>query len=420
MKKAFFILVLLFPATTLIAQQQKKTPVYFQFASQQNRAKMYKKLVDTTIRLSLADPLADSTEGEWNEAFWAMELVVYKNDFSKQKLTQAWKQAPELSEDFQNNLIEASYALYPTEFKQGVTNLLHATSSIPIFIRCAEYLLRADAATAAIIQPLIQTKFGDTINTGLTILQNRIASPKQTKPLPPLKDLFDKNFLKDQTVIYSFQRKNRDYPGLVIIRKADGKFIKNKDGIIFHVPQLARAITNYPFYITNGNTPQGILRFTGFAVSGNYAIGPTANLQLSLPYEAKAAIFFNDSSLEHTLWQKEMYASLLPVSWKNNEALYESFYAGAMGRSAIIMHGTTVNPAYYKGQLYYPQTPSLGCLCSYEEWGNNGLRIKSYQQQIVDALDDAEINNGYVVVINLNNDKKAVSIDEVKKYAPNP
>ena len=115
-----------------------------------------------------------------------------------------------------------------------------------------------------------------------------------------------------------------------------------------------------------------------------------------------------------------MYASLLPESWKNNEAVYESFYAGAMGRSAIIMHGTTVNPAYYKGQPYYPQTPSLGCLCSYEEWDNNGLRIKSYQQQIVDALDNAETNTGYVVVINLNNDKKAVSIDEVKKYAPNP
>ena len=86
MKKVLVILILLFPAAVLMAQPPKKAPFYFQFASQQNRAKMYKKLVDTTIRLSLADPLADSTEGEWNEAFWAMELVIYKKRFQQTEI----------------------------------------------------------------------------------------------------------------------------------------------------------------------------------------------------------------------------------------------------------------------------------------------------------------------------------------------
>jgi hypothetical protein len=115
-------------------------------------------------------------------------------------------------------------------------------------------------------------------------------------------------------------------------------------------------------------------------------------------------------------WDKEMYAFLLPESWKNYEGIYESFYAGANGRSAIIMHGTTVDPVYYKGKSYYPQTPSLGCLCSYEEWNAKGIRVTSNQQQIDDALDSFDASNGYVVVIELNNLKKPVTIDEIKPF----
>jgi hypothetical protein len=215
-------------------------------------------------------------------------------------------------------------------------------------------------------------------------------------------------------VIYSLQRKNRDYAGLVVIRKPDGGFVRNEDGSIFHVPQLARSITNYPFYITNGNTPQGILRWSGFAVSRVGQIGPTPNLQMWLPYEAKPAVYFgNDTISENTPWNKNMYTVLLPDSWKNYDDIYESFYAGSLGRSAIIMHGTTIDPEYYKGQPFYPQTPSLGCLCSYEEWNDDGIRVKSDQQEIVDALDLTGTDSGYVVVVELNDAGKPVSIDEI-------
>ena len=135
-----------------------------------------------------------------------------------------------------------------------------------------------------------------------------------------------------------------------------------------------------------------------------------------LPYEASPSVFLVDSSLANVSWRKEMYASLLPASWKNYNGIYETFFAGKIGRSAIIMHGTTVDPAYYKGKSYYPQTPSLGCLCSYEEWDTKGFRVKSNQQQIDDALGTFNANNGYVVVIELNNKKKPIRINEVKKF----
>ena len=402
---------------------QTKDTIFFPFASKASRTQQYKNLVDTTIYQYLSEPLNDDNEGAWNEAFWSMELIVYKNDYSKQKLTVAWSKANKLSEYFQKNLLEVTYALYPAVFNTQATALMKSTTSVPVFIRCAEYILRTDASEKikSAIQSLITTKFKGIAHPGLDILQTRVTTWNKPIELPSLKDIFSKNFLGNQTIIYSLQRKSRAYAGLVVIRKPDGSFVKNTDSSIFHTAQLARAVTNYPFYISNGNTPQGIFRFTGFEVSKLAFIGPTPNIQMGMPFEMKPSVFFGDSGLVNTTWQKEMYASLLPASWKNYDGMYESFYAGTMGRYDIIMHGTAVNPEFYKGQTYYPQTPSLGCLCSYEEWDKNGMRIKSNQQQIDDALDSIGSSNGYVVVIELNDEKKAVSIDEVKKYlAPIP
>lgn len=132
-----------------------------------------------------------------------------------------------------------------------------------------------------------------------------------------------------------------------------------------------------------------------------------------MPYEAELATFFIDSTKENQQWKKEIYSSLLPSSWKEYDGIYESFYAGAMGRSVIIMHGTTINPQYYTNQSYYPQTPSLGCLCSYEEWSKDGKLIESNQQAIVEALKSIGGKNGYVIVINMDNQKKLLAVKKL-------
>jgi hypothetical protein len=288
------------------------------------------------------------------------------------------------------------------------------TKSVGIFLRCAEYVLRADPVNGkAIVASLINQKFPADNSIGMQILKSRIAA-KRSQPLPPLNDIFDTSFLPGQTVIYSLQRSNRDYAGILIIRKPDGTFVKDAAGNYFHTTQLARAITGYPFYITNGNTPQGILRFSGFDVSRLLYIGPTTNLQMQLPYEATPDAFFADSSYADTSWSSALYASLLPLTWRNYAGIYESFYAGAIGRSAVIMHGTTIDPEFYKKETYYPQTPSLGCLCSYEEWNDSGYRTSSNQQQIVDVLNSIGSSKGYVVVIDIDEKKKNVTIDEIQ------
>lgn len=414
MKRYFFRVVLFILPVSSFAQPPVNDSVYSKVTTRQAKAQRYSYLLDTTIRMYLQDPLNEENEGEWNDALWGIELLQYKDDFTKQKLAIAWSRAAQLSDYFQKNLLETTYSLYKTEFKTQALQLMRQTKSVSIFIRCAEYVLRADPVNGkATVTSLMQAKFANNKSVGLQILQSRMTT-KKAQPLPPLEDIFDSSFLTGQTVIYSLQRSNRDYAGLVIIRKPDGTFLKDIAGNYFHTSQLARAITNYPFYITNGNTPQGILRFSGFDVSRLLYIGPTPNLQLQLPYETSAAAFFADSTLSDTLWSKDLYTSLLPYTWKGYNGIYETYYAGSMGRSAIIMHGTTIDPEFYKAESYYPQTPSLGCLCSYEEWDESGYRINSNQQQIKNALDSIGSSNGYVVVIDIDNKQQPVEIGEIQ------
>lgn len=414
MKYCLLISASLIFSISLFAQQEIPDTVYSKVTTAQAKEARYRYLLDTTIRQYLQDTLNDDNEGEWNDALWGLELLQYKDDFTKQKLAIAWSKAAQLSDYFQKNLLETTYSLYKKEFKPQVLQFMRQTKSVTIFIRCAEYVMRADSVNGkAVVASLIKQKFPNDTSIGMQILKSRIAT-KTLQPLPPLKDILDSNFLHGQTVIYSLQRNNRDYAGLVIIRKPDGSFLKDSAGNYFHTAQLARAITNYPFYITNGNTPQGILRFSGFDVSRLLYIGPTQNLQLQLPYEDTPDVFFADSSYADTTWGSALYASLLPPTWKNYAGIYESFYAGEIGRTAVIMHGTTIDPEFYKSQTYYPQTPSLGCLCSYEEWSDSGYRVHSNQQQIVNALNSINASSGYVVVIDINNKRSNVDIDEVK------
>lgn len=387
--------------------------VFSRVTTKDAKAARYRYLADTAIKQYLLDPLNDDNEGEWNDALWAMELLQYKDDFTRQKLGVAWSKAAQLSTYFQKNLLETTFSLYKTEFKPQALQLMQQTKSVSIFIRCAEYVLRADSVNGkSLVAALIKQKFPYDNSLGMQLLKSRIYAGKP-QPRPPMLDIFDSGFLSGKTVIFSLQRSNRDYAGLVLIRKPDGTFLKDSTGGFFHTSQLARAITNYPFYITNGNTPQGILRFNGFDVSRLLYIGPTQNLQLQLPFEITASSFFADSNYIDSSWNLGLYASLLPPSWKNYNNIYESFYAGQMGRNAIIMHGTTIDPEFYKDQPYYPQTPSMGCLCSFEDWSEDGYRTVSNQQKIVNAINNIGSSEGYVVVIDIDNKKSNVDISEV-------
>ncbi len=391
--------------------------LYTSYTTVKAREKLFNNL-NRSINANLSLPLNDSTEEKWQEAFWALELLQLTSPQLDKKISSGFDSILHRSEDFQKALTGLAYSNYPAKFTSQVSHLLQAAPNPKVFAICAEYLLRNnhDDTLLNSITHLIENNFPNDLEHPVFImLRQKMTSINargddflNTKKLG---QILDKQFLPGQIVMYSFQRANRDFPGLVVVRNPEGKFVKDSTNNLFCVPQLARSITNLPSYITNGNTPQGIFRLKGFGVSMNSFIGPTANIQMLLPVEDGAKHFFNDSTLLDTVWSVEKYEQLLPKSLKDFKPLYESYYAGLAGRTEIIAHGTTINPEYYTGKTYYPHTPSLGCLCTKEIW--NGKRLESDQQKLVQAMLSAGGANGYCVVIELNDEQRAVSAEDI-------
>ncbi|MDQ6905104.1 MAG: hypothetical protein M3139_19100 [Bacteroidota bacterium] len=382
---------------------------------------MYERLIKYSINQHLSTPLSDSTEESWEDAFGAMEVLVYQSPFCTEKIHDAFNNIEERSIDFQKVLLELTYANYPSAFALQVQKLLDNTMDSKVFALCAEYLLKEknNSIFKETITELINKKFGDQgiIDPVLYMLQLHISEEKNTKEFLSKKllgEIFSNKFLTGQTVMYSIQRKNRDYPGLVVVRQKNGDFVTDSNGIVFHIPQLARSISGLPFYLRNGNTPQGIFQMHGFQISMSSFIGPTANVQLSMPVETSLQNFFSDSTIADTVWNIDYYKRLIPADLKNYLPLYHSYYAGLSGRTEIIAHGTTIDPNIYLHKPYFPLTPTEGCLCTKELW--NGKRLESDQQKLVNALLKAGGATGYCVVIELDDKTSAVTFDEIKSF----
>lgn len=411
------VLACFFFVTQLSTAQVDSIPV-FKDAIAANRTKTYNNIVRNIITKNLSLPLTDSTEENWQDAFYAMEVLLYKQPWTEQKIRTAFDGIEKRSAGFQRALLECTYALYPQSFTGPVEKLWLITGYSKIFALCAEYLYQAKKINAqkiqtrtreynfsleqdSILNPLVKSKW---------IIDDKARSAA-------LKAVCEKTFLPGNVLLISFQRRNRDYPGMVVVRDTAGNFISDDAGKPFAITQLARSVSNLPFYLTNGNTPQGIFRMFGFEISKSKAIGPTTNIQLTMPCETSPQFFLKDSLLTDTIWNELLYKKLFPESLKNFLPLSQTYYASKAGRTEIIAHGTTVDPSYYNGAIYYPYTPTQGCLCTKEIWSDaDGKRIISDQQQLVNAVKKAGGANGYCVVIEIDDEQKAVNIEDILPY----
>jgi hypothetical protein len=243
-----------------------------------------------------------------------------------------------------------------------------------------------------------------------------------------------------QKVIYSFQRWDRDYPGLAIVQNADGRFVRDGQGRLQVFEQLARSGPDLPYFITNGSTPQGIYSIQGTDVSRTNFIGPTPNLQLLLPFEGSWAHYFQQSQDSTEIPGRtetpgqalapgqadeasaggapgidslRLYRELLPPEWREYTPMMEAWTAGRIGRTEIIAHGTTIDPEYFKDKPFYPLTPTMGCLCAKELWNpTSGHLLVSEQFNLVSAFLATPGRKGYLYVIDVDDQHKPVSLGE--------
>lgn len=344
--------------------------------------------VDATVQI----PLVDSNYKKWKSAFWAMEIMLYKPATFEKNIPVFLNQLNQLNAGLQWAFLEALYTLYPGDYTPYMKEILQGAKSDKIKALLLEYLRLGN------IDPIISSNdsFNQSPYYQLYLLNNK---PSSNSISIKESTILNNEFLPNQNILISFQYKDRNRPGYLMIRTAESKWVTDKKNEPLRFTQLARSITNMPYYLTNGNTPQGLFRITGLDTSNNNWIGPTANLQMLMPYEQNnGPLFFSNPTDQ--IDNKNLYQTLLgPLS--NISGLWQSYDAGKIGRSEIIAHGTTIPIEFYSKQPYFPCTPSLGCLCSPEIWNEEGKLVSSIQTEWITAVKKLAQLPNYLLVIDL-------------------
>lgn len=377
-------------------------------------------LKNITINKTFTEPLDSNNEYRYEEACLAASQFMIQTRIVKGGFDTLFIHYDSLQYDTKRALLEAVYGLYPHDYVTAIDTLLKIETEPKLFAMQAVYLYRNDSSQqqAKRLAKQVQSSFAsiDTLPV-LQSLQLYLANEiKEKKAIsPPVSSLFAYQKTIGRQLIYSFQRWNRDYPGLAIIQNGDGSFARDSTGHLLVFQQLARSASDLPYFITSGSTPQGIFSVQGTGISHNNLIGPTPNLQLLLPYENDKAYWHEmpDSSLSFF----QNYLLLLPADWRNYLPMQEALQAGAAGRTAIIAHGSTINPKYFTGKPFYPIAPTLGCLCAKENWNSfTGKLNESDQFNFTNAyLERPEDEAGYLYVINLDNKQSPVTKQEIEK-----
>lgn len=411
------ILSLVFLFICIVGRAQYKADdIYSAVTLKTEREKFKQTLIDKTILETFRQPLNEETEYKFESALWGVTQFLYSSPDVKKGFDKLFAACSKLEPGTRQSLLEAAYAVYPKEYLPVIKKLVIKEKEPKLFAMQAVYLERINPSQNKWLQTLLKKNFKDYLKNDLLRETLKYLQQKNTPTKKPalFTDLFLHQKKLGNKVVYSFQRYNRDYAGIAVVQNADGSFAKDENGGLKTFVQLARSASNLPYFITNGSTPQGIYSITGTDKSKNTFIGPTPNLQLVMPHEVSEFIFFHQQT--DTTNYFDDYKKLLPVSWQNYQSMYESFAAGKIGRTEIIAHGTTIDPYFFKGKTYYPISPTLGCLCAKEIWDEETGKIKeSDMLNLTNTFLSTPGTKGFLIVINLDEQNKAVGKEEIKK-----
>lgn len=387
-------------------------------ATSESREDFLAKMEEETIGLGLAEPLYDKTEEKWHGALWATQLARYRSRHTWGGIKGCLGNFSKISTNLQRQALETAYGVFPGEFTDDIGKLLSTIDDPKIFAMAVIYLTESkeEKTSPATFARIMEQRFPDwRSNPVLRSLKYDLEhdSVREVSTRPALEDLFSAPELSGRPVIFSLHRVDRTRGGIALVRDADGRFARNGDGSLFHIPHLALAASNLPGYITNGNSPEGIMSIIGTGISENVFIGPTPFLHSILPNEKDSGTFLHEDS-ETGRMDLDEYRTLLPESWRGYRPFEEAWYAGEAGRSEIILHGTTINPEYYRDEIYYPNTPSLGCLTATEMWSpTDGRAVRSDQLLLLQTYMNAGGPLGWLVIIDIDAKKLPVTLMDV-------
>ncbi len=404
-------------AQFIYSKEQLYSPYAINNLKTQTRKEKMIRQANELINLPIS---ADADTSEPIEtALWNIAQFMIRTPSSDSAIQRLVRNYSLLAESSQRALLEVLYGLYPKEYYSEMVNILRSSTHPKNFAMAAAYIYRAyptDAGKQLIMLKAMEIKGNEAQMLMLKNLLHYINNYSATDPLPPLDSLFTHRQVHGFKVIYSFQRKDRNNPGLAVVQNADGSFARDSTGRLRTFVQLARSASNLPWFITNGSTPQGLYSITGIGFSKNVFIGPTPNLQLGMLYEINPPSFTHYFPPVFNAPPEKLYRSYFPNNWQQWSGLMEAFDAGKIGRTEIIAHGSTIDPSWYSSYAFYPITPTLGCLCGREMWNSQTGKIESSDQlDLVNAFIETPGNKGYLIVINIDDKQTAVTPSEIER-----
>ncbi|MEN8193880.1 MAG: hypothetical protein ABFS12_13745 [Bacteroidota bacterium] len=421
MQKTLLLLTLFLLGTSQVYSQNMidRTKLKSEYALKQNRSE-YIQALKNKIQTIFDQKLSSANEKEWRSLFREIGLIFYKSDKVYRAIQEAILYSPSASLKFKRSIVETILILYPKEFSDFIENEWRTTVDPTLFAYTSQYMLNQNESitTRKRISNALITRFKNWESISQLKFLNYYLMNKDTVT-PVLREVLHHPFMTGKTIIFSLHRKNRSYAGITIIRKPNGSFVKDENDSIFYIKQLAKSVSGLPGYLSQGDTPQGVFSIVGFYVSPTPSIGPTANVLTRIPYEVPTKLFYH-GAIKDKKWKLEDYKNLLPSSWRNYLPIYESFYAGKTGRRKIVMHGSVDDLNFYKDETYFPLTPSKGCLTSKEIWSEKtGKNIESDQTKLMNAFFSTGEIEGFLVVINIDDKEKDVSIEEILPFIDN-
>lgn len=398
--------------------QYDKTSIHSDFVLAPRRASFKKYLMEKTIKETFSGPLNQYTDYKFENSCLSATQFLIKNQYTQRGFEKMFEQYYRLDKSARQALLTAVYGIYPVTFKEKVRAILPYERDPKLFAIAALYDYRTDSSITNrnhLLRQMDKQFAGSSQNPLLQQLSSyllRHRSDQQT-PTPSVLELFRYQQLWKQKTVYSFQRWDRNYSGLCVVQMEDGSFAKDENGKLKIFRQLARSGSGLPYFITNGNTPQGVYRIAGARVSIDKLIGPTPTLQSILPYQADS-VFFRGLPYDSSGTILDNYKILLPPSWQAYPPMKESFYAGAVGRRYIVIHGSTLDDSFFEGWSFYPNSPTDGCLSTLESWDSTtGSIDQSDQLNLVNTYLKTPGGLGILEVINLDNQKKNVTAEEI-------
>jgi hypothetical protein len=355
----------------------------------------------------------------WNVAFQDMAhdagRRILQRELSAQPLAERRTEA-------QRALLSAAHMLDPAGSAAAVQAALPTLQRPREFAIAAYTLLRADGGAVMREQLhaalLARTDRDDPRLIALArVLSAEARAADALHQRPPLVDLLAAPFKPGLPVVVSFQRRDRRSIGLAVVRGADGRFVRDAQGELFHIPHLAFALTHLPGTVTNGNTPQGLFTIVGAGSASNRWIGPTPYLYSKVPFEASVSEWEHaPMGPDNSAWSEARYEALLPPSWRAWAPFREAWLAGRAGRDEMLLHGTTIDHRPYGQRPWWPGTPSAGCLVALERWSSEeGRLVQSDQLALVQAFVRDGMDRGYLVVVEVDDRGVPVLLEDVKR-----